>query len=32
MMESRSRLGVPVKMEEIPEDMYEIMMNIKDNV
>jgi hypothetical protein len=32
MMESRNRLGVPVTMEEILEDLYEIMMNIKDNV
>ena len=31
MMESRDRLGVPVTMEEIPDDLYEIMMNIRDN-
>ena len=32
VMESRNRLGVPVTMEEIPEDLYEIMMNLKDHV
>jgi hypothetical protein len=32
LMESRSRLGVPVTMEEVPEDLYEIMMNLKEHV
>ncbi|XP_045028751.1 uncharacterized protein LOC116931694 [Daphnia magna] len=32
LMESRARLGVPVTMEEVPEDLYEIMMNLKEHV
>jgi hypothetical protein len=32
LMESRSRLGVPVTMEEVPEDLYEIMMNLKQHI
>jgi hypothetical protein len=32
MMESRARLGVPVTMEEVPDELYEIMMNLKEHV
>ncbi|KZS04909.1 Uncharacterized protein APZ42_032044 [Daphnia magna] len=32
LMESRARLGVPVTMEEVSEDLYEIMMNLKEHV
>lgn len=32
LMESRARLGVPVTMEEVPDELYEIMMNLKEHV
>ncbi len=32
LMESRARLGVLVTMEEVPEDLYEIMMILKEHV
>jgi hypothetical protein len=32
LIESRARLVVPVTMEEVPEDLYEIMINLKEHV